>query len=223
MARSFPVSLPGGFGRGPSIVAQSFSLLHATTTQAEGGGGVAAARLGQPRWVSELQTGTLADPHLREWRAWLEEQAEGVGRFYLPDLSRRRPAAYPGGVASLTRAGGGAFDGTVAWSVDSSRTVVSLSTLPSGLVLTAGDLLGFRWAVTRRAVVAATVSVTANPSGVAVLDVAPFVPLDVPADAVCSLLDAEIVARVTPGSVDAPSVTRGNRGTVRFRAEEDRG
>lgn len=225
MALAFPVSLPSGFGRGPSVAVQTFRLDQGVVFQPSAGGRVYAVGVAQPRWVSAVETTELQERHAREWRAWLSAQGEGARTFVLPDLSRRRPGAYPQGVTDFVRAGWALFDGTVApgwWSVDATRTVLTVAgTLPSGFVLSPGDLLGVSWPSLKQTALEVVEGGTTNTLGAVTLEIHPALPLVVPvASATLSVLDAAVVARIVPGSVDYPDVRRGGRARVRFRAEE---
>lgn len=145
-------------------------------------GGVQA---GWPLWGARFEI-DRSDPEACDlWRAFIARLRGRIRRFYGYDPTRRRPLAHRFDLLTLTRAGGGAFDGSAtSWSqsIDSDgEASVTLNGLPAGLQLSIGDYIGFKWdaegavsgSYERRTMARAVLPATANASGVAVVRVEP--------------------------------------------------
>ncbi len=103
-------------------------------------------QMGFPLWYAEYELRSVSDRTARTPRAWINSLLGQSVSFIALDLTRLFPANYPNGFAGMNRAGGGAFAGSaLSYSLDGTRTVVSLTGLPSGFVIVEGDLLGFKW------------------------------------------------------------------------------
>jgi hypothetical protein len=139
------------------------------------------------------------------WRAFLAS-LNGANRTFLGhDYERPWPRLYPSGFSGLSRAGGGAFDGSLtAWSQTISadgQALARLEGLPAGFQLSMGDYVDFRWTtltVARRHLVRALEDATADGAGViAAVTVDPAIHSRVvPADAVAHLDQPCCVMRV---------------------------
>ncbi len=221
MTISYPRAMPSGGARVASVV---FEIDWQTAHNPEAGGRIGAVTLAMPLWRAEIESTQLIEPHTGEWRAWLRSMRGGARTFIAVDPSKRLPLAYPNGFAGLVRAGGGAFDGTVDgggdWSVDSTRTQLTLTRLPAGFVLGASDLVGFVWDGVKRALCACEETVAANGAGALTVQVAPPLPAFVPSTATVTLADAGCIMKIRPGTIDGPRVRAGNRTTTRFAALE---
>lgn len=221
MTIAFPRVMPSDGARVESLVFEPDFML---ADNPEAGGGDASVGLALPRWVGEWATTNLVEPHTSEWRAWLDTMKRPGACFYAFDASKPQPRAYPAGVTGLTRAGGGAFDGTSAsWSVDSSRTVLTINTLPAGFVVSLSDPVGFVWSTTKRALARVVEAGVANGSGVWTGEVTPPLPAWVPGGAVVNLVKPTCVMRVLRDTIVKPRVTAGNRARTGFAARETPG
>jgi hypothetical protein len=165
MAISYPRSIPEPIRR------VTFNLKHFVKGSGMGGPVVDSR---DPLWVAEYDTPPLTNLQLVEWRAWWVSLRGGIMPIYGYDPKLPYPVRYPGGVSSLTRAGGGAFDGTATITAIATRSI-TLGTLPAGFILTAGDKIGLIHG-TRRSLHMIVESVTANGSGVATVSVEPKIP-----------------------------------------------
>lgn len=198
MALTFPRAMPTG-----GVDSQSFDLArvdYLSPTADGGGGGVTA---GWPLWRMTLTLNNTDVDETEEWRAWILAQRGSQRLFFGRDLTRPFPKAYPGGFAGLTRAGGGAFDGSAAtWSVNADRDVITLTGLPAGFILSWNDGLGFKWTTggaARRSLVRCVEPVVANGSGVAALTVEPPLPTVTSNAAVAYLNQPDCLMRLVPG------------------------
>lgn len=202
MALTFPRAMPSA---GPAQ--QVFEPQRPNFETAEAGGALFGIAAGVKRWRGEWTlgralSGTLSD----EWRAFIGS-LDGAARAFLGrEFGRTFPRLYPNGFTGLTRAGGGAFDGSLtSWSqtiTADSQALMTLNGLPAGFQVSIGDLIDFRWttlSTARRHLVRAQEAATANGSGViANLTVDPPIHvLVVPVDAVAHLDDPACVMRLT--------------------------
>lgn len=130
-----------------------------------------------PLWRAEFESPPLTNTQLGEWRAWWLSLRGGLNKFYAYDPKQEYPLAYPTGVSSLSRAGGGSFDGSSAiTAIDA--TTITITNLPAGYRFTAGDKVGLVKTVYRSLHVVLE-SVTANGSGEATITVEPRIPTSV--------------------------------------------
>jgi len=99
---------------------------------------------GAPRWRATYQTRPLRADHVRQWEVWWQRLRGGLNGFHAIPCLQRQPADYCGvDLASMTRAGGGAFTG-IATLTALDTTTLSISGLPAGFVFRAGDFVGLR-------------------------------------------------------------------------------
>lgn len=113
-------------------------------------GGVQA---GWPLWSARYEL-DRSDPDSADlWQAFFDRLRARIRRFYAINPARRMPKLYRFGFAGLVRAGTAtAFDGAAtSWSqaIDANGDAqLTLNGLPAGLVISVGDLIGFRWDAT---------------------------------------------------------------------------
>lgn len=197
----------------------------------EAGGDSSSVTLGWPRWRASFQTGQLREPRASEALAWLDSLREGQGTFLCPNPIRRRPWAARTGFAGLTRAGGGAWDGTAsAWRVSADRGAAGLDGLPAGFQITVGDCFGLAWEVTsgarlgpRRHLFRFVEGGVANGSGATpLLTIEPPINPAVPANAAATLDRPTCIMRMEPGSSAAP-LGAPNAGRLSWRAVQTLG
>lgn len=187
-------------------------------------GGVQA---GWPLWATRFDI-DKSDPASADiLRAFFARMRGRIRRFYGYDTTRTRPLAHRFDLLTLTRAGGGAFDGSAtSWSqaIDSDDdATVTLNGLPAGLQLSIGDYIGFKWdaegaeegSYERRALTRVVVAATANASGVAApVCEPPLNPDVVPEGAIAYLDNPTCVMQLVPeqsqlGPIVGPGVLSG--------------
>jgi len=165
VALTFPAPLPS-----MSFTRTEFWLEHQQSTSLTGGGNPAAASLAPPLWRARFQTPRLGDADAGTWTAWISALRGGLRMF--KGVPRRWPITYPAGFAGLT-VGGSPFSGSGSISaIATSRDQISISGLPAGFVLQAGDYLSVPSA-SRQLLHLVTESGTANGSGVASVSIEP--------------------------------------------------
>jgi hypothetical protein len=114
----------------------------------EAGGRLNGVQAGFPLWQASYSLDPILDVDESDAvRAFVSQLRGATRRFLARDISRPYPKAHCAGFAGMTRAGGGAFDGTAD---DWSETItadgdseVTLENLPAGLALGQGDYIGF--------------------------------------------------------------------------------
>lgn len=140
MTISYPRMFPN-FGVGP----MRFVLQRTEAITPERSGRLASVAMGWPVWRLEADFPAITDEtavQIEAWIASLRGMSEG---FIGHDVRRWYPASYPGGTLPLTRYGGAAFDGSASsFSLDGTRSIVTLNGLPSSLAISAGDFIGFK-------------------------------------------------------------------------------
>lgn len=114
------------------------------------GGQVERVEVGEPRWTVSYTSVPLTRAQTRAAEAWWESLAGGMRTFLAVPPGGAFPAAYPKGFAGLTRAGGGAFDGTSRLNAfGATNDLLTFGTtgfsLPAGFVLAAGDYIGLSY------------------------------------------------------------------------------
>lgn len=118
--------------------------------------------IGGSLWEALYVTGPLNETNWSRWHAWWMSLRGKSFKGY--DPRRVWPLAYGPGVLNLTRAGGGAFDGTHTVTAVAGSTI-NLGNLPAGFVLTVGDYISFPY-LGGQNLVKVLETVTANGSGV---------------------------------------------------------
>lgn len=183
MPYSFPRAMPT---KGAS--AQSFEIQRVDFQAPEAGGYLGGVQAGFPLWAASWNLGRMGRDASDEWRAFVASLRGSQRRFYGRDLGRPYPKAYPAGFSGMTRAGGGAFDGSAtSWSqaIDAEgNAVLTLNGLPASFQIGTGDYVGFRWDdgagapgnKERRTLMRALEPVTGNGSGVAIFSAEPPLP-----------------------------------------------
>lgn len=215
MALTFPRDMPD-FG----VSTQSFEVERVDFLSVEGRGRVGSVQSGDPLWKASWVLGAMDADEGDIWPAF-KASMRGASRLFVGrDLRRPFPLAYVRGFpASMTRFNGDGFDGSALdWSqtIDAEgNAILKLEGLPSGMPLSIGDYVGFRWAstvvdgMTARALVCALEPARVAANGEVFLNVDPPVPVlaapgVVPADAVAWLNKPECLMRMTPDSAMGP-------------------
>lgn len=142
------------------------------------------------------------------------------------DVRHPHPFAYPNGISGLTRAGGGAFDGTCTLSaVDADGLRLTLSGLPAGFQLGPADPLSFDWDASggksRRAYHRVSSALAgADGSGVLQVEVRPATVGTYSTGATVYLDKPTFKGFLVPGSDESP--TSGDQvGVFKFQIKQD--
>jgi len=105
-------------------------------------GAAHARQIGAAYFEARVQTVPMTMADRGKWEAFFAN-TRGPGRpVLIYDVRRPYPVSYTD-FTGLTRFGGGAFDGTAALSAITSVRELIVNTLPVGLLLKAGDRVGF--------------------------------------------------------------------------------
>lgn len=203
----------------PRVAMQEFEIQRVDYLSPEANGRIGGVQAGFPLWAAVY---TLADMEPAEsdvWRAWMANMRGATRRFLGRDLSRIYPLEYPDGFAGMTRHGGGAFDGTAtSWSENINSdddAELTLNGLPSALILSQGDYIGFTWTATDdgvagltwHAVVRVVEGATAA-AGVVTVTTEPPLPSAVPAGAVAYLNEPKCVMALEIGQSSLGAIDR---------------
>ncbi len=132
MAISFPRDLPS-----MRFSQSEFRLEDQQSTALTGGGNPNAAELGPRLWRARFTTAKLGAAEAADWEAWLASLRGGLRMFKAIPPGRRYPRAHAAGFGAFS-----GFSGTGTPSaIGSARDAITISGLPSGLTLSAGDYL----------------------------------------------------------------------------------
>lgn len=114
------------------------------------GGKPQVVNLGPDLWRMDYTTTNLTQADSLQFSAWLQSLDGGARLFKAWDPRLPYPQSYPTGFAGMTKAGGGAFDGTC--SVDAfAETLdsITLAGLPNGFKINIGDMVSLTWSGTQ--------------------------------------------------------------------------
>jgi hypothetical protein len=208
MALSFPRSMPSA-----GVSDETFEILRVDHLSPEASGLLGSISAGFPLWMGEWALPTTGQDRADEWRAWISAQRGSSRLFYGCETARPVPLAYQNSnMLALSRAGGGAFDGTAtSWSVNGTRDVLTVNGLPAGFIFTWGDYAGFKWTTSsqpRRTLGRAVEGAIANGSGVAVLTIEPPLPGFVPGGAVLNFDRPDCLMKLVPSATKLGNKTR---------------
>lgn len=161
--------------------------------RAESGGGVVQEMESFPaRWEATWTTRPLNETQRGEMVAWLDSMRGAQKRFIGFDPTRCYPLAYGVGVLALSRAGGGAFDGTATLSSYTASTL-TVATLPSGYQAKPGDMVSVTNAASKRSLHRVVEAATASGGGSITLTVEPTVTITLAASNVVNLVRAAAI------------------------------
>lgn len=168
-----------------------------------GGGKIIVADLAPKFWSFDVTLITLEHPQARQVRALINALDGSMNDFYLYDPRYAFPVADPDGSLLGTS--------TVEInSLDGNNKELTLKGLPSGYVLSAGDMLHFDFGTpTKRALHEIAVGGTANVSGVTgSLEVRPHIRPGAAVNAAVTLIKASARVKIVPDSFD-PGMGKG--------------
>jgi len=210
---TYPLAMPAA---GPGSISFEPKRVDFLSPQAKGRlQGVSA---GVPLWLGRYTLGnSLGETRSDDWRAFVD-LLDGPGRYFLGrDYRRPYPRAYLNTqLAGLTRAGGGAFDGSAtSWSqtiTADKQSLLQLNGLPAGLVLSKGDYVGFRWTTggeDRRHLVRLAEAAVANGGGVVSgVAIRPAIHTVVPVGAIAHLDNPACLMKLVPNETNLGDVDR---------------
>lgn len=211
MALTYPLALPAaGASR------QTFEPKRVDYLSPETGGRLGAMSAGVPLWYGKWTLGNQGAARSDEWSAFVDA-LDGPARYFLGrDTARPYPLAYQDTqLQGLSRAGGGAFDGSAtAWaraSTADGQSLLELEGLPAGLVLSRRDYVGFRWETEgedRRALVRLVAPAVAAGDGTVTLTVRPAVHTIVPAEAIAHLDEPACLMKLIPSETQLGDMDR---------------
>lgn len=171
------------------------------------GGKIFSTQRGRPKWRATLQTVPLTRSQSQELEAWWTDQLVGMNTTLLSNAEKAYPVRYPNGFAGLTRATGGAFDGTATTS-SLTPTTIGLQGLPANFVLEAGDLVGLEEAG-RYGLFQLKSAATAIASGTLTIDVHPQINTTAFSLAATANFASPLLEMVVdPGSFQGPRTAR---------------
>lgn len=219
MAITFPLAMPNaGVGR------QKFEIQRNDFVSPESSGRIGGVTAGSPLWTATWTLGTVSEGRSDEWRAFVSLLRGSQRQFFGRDFARPRPRAY-GPLVGMTRATGGAFDGSVAiWAIEGTGTALTLTGLPAGFLLSWGDYVSFRWTtggLQRRALVRAMENRQADAYGSVSVTVEPSVPNVVPSTAVAWLDQPDCLMRLITGQTDLGEIDRRRIAPAKISAIQD--
>lgn len=197
MSLAYPLSMPA---KGPKD--QIFELERVDALAPEARGRIGGVTVGFPLWKTTMNLGTVSLAQSDDWRAFLLGQRGAQRLFVGFEIARQLPKNYRNGLP-------GGFSGAASsWSqtLDSnSYCVLTLNGLPSGLQLSKGDYVDFRWGTYSRALVRLLEAGTASSGGVVSVTVEPPIPTVVPGTAVAHLDSPgclmKLMSETQPGSI----------------------
>lgn len=172
MSLTFPRPYPFAVLGLSSLV---FTLSRVQVTSRSRGGQVQGAETGRTLWSVEAQTPELNEDEFEEMQAFFDTLRGVLNTFTMYDPARVRPRAYPGsGWAGMTRASGGAFDGTGSL-VATAGYMMSFNGMPPGYVMRKGDMVSWPWG-SSRTLHRAVEDTVANAAGMVTVQVEPDIP-----------------------------------------------
>jgi hypothetical protein len=137
MAITFPRDMPDF----RSMTGEPFRLRRFQSSDVAGGGNPQVAELAPPLWRGSWTVEALDRALGGTWEAWLESLRGGLRLFKGIPPKNRWPILYPRGFAGLLVSGSPFTGSGNLLTIGAGRDTVTVSALPVGLVLSAGDFL----------------------------------------------------------------------------------
>lgn len=212
-----PLEMPTDF-----YASQEFELQRVDYSAPEASGRMGGVQAGFPLWMGTWTIDVVGPEESDAFRAFMAQIRGATRRFLGRDRFRLYPSAYSRGFAGMTRAGGGAFDGSATtWSeaiTADSDSEVTLNGLPAGFVLSQGDYVGFHWVATETSVAGLTwhapvrivTGGTASGAGSVTVTSEPPIPSAVPGTAVAYLNEPACVMAIVTDQAKLQAVGRRN-------------
>lgn len=193
MSITYPRDLPSA-----RIVGCQFEIDPQEAFAPRHGGQFRSIELGWPLWTMMLNTTPPTEEEFDAWRAWFSSLRGSGKLFYGRDVRRGPyPRRYMGGFGGMTRAIGGAFDGTSdTWEANEAGDAIELEKLPANFILSVGDYIGLKWGV-YRSLHRVLAQAQASSGGVGEWTVEPTIHWDVPAEATINLVKPDCLMVVT--------------------------
>lgn len=202
-------------------VRMQFEIQRVDYAAPETSGAIGGVQAGWPVWMMRLSLTAVRFEQADILRAWHRRLRGQQRKFLGRDTWRPFPVAYRRhGFRNMLRVGGGAFDGTASgWSqtIDANGDAwLRLDGLASGLILSAGDYVGFKWSSAdaaegeydRFTLASVNERAIANAAGTIVVEIDPVVPAWVPEDAVAYLERPACLMKLVDGT-QMPANERG--------------
>lgn len=203
MTITFPRDIPETGASG-----QEFEILRVDYSAPEASGFQGGVQAGFPLWAATWSLGRMGQARSDLWRAWLLTMRGRQRRFYGRDLARPRPLAHinglPGGWNGNASAWSQAIDG-------SGNALLGMTGVNSGLILSIGDYVGFRWTnsgAQRRALVRVVEGASASGGGAITVAVEPPVPACVPSGATAYVERPSCIMQLVTEETQLGAVTR---------------
>jgi hypothetical protein len=203
---AIPLSMPR-----VGAIGQSFEPERIDYLAPETGGQLGGVTAGAPIWKLEVSLNNLRPDDADAWRAWRDRQRGAQRAFLGFDLDRPFPKRHAAGFGRMRTINGTPFSGSAggwnqAFDADD-NAVLTLQSLPAGLILSPIDYVGFKWdaagdeagSYRRRALVRVVAGGVAAASGALSVIVEPAVPLAVPPSAIAHLDNPACLMKLVPG------------------------
>lgn len=173
---------------------QSFEPERVDFMAPEASGRIGGVQAGFPLWSAVWTLGRMPEEWSDTWRAFFSGLRGQTRRFVGFPIDRLYPREYTDGFGAFVGFTGAASSWSESINADDDSEL-TLNGLPSGLVLSPGDYIGFTYTATEdaiaglewRALVRVVEGATASGGGAATVIVEPPVPSAVPSDAVAHL------------------------------------
>lgn len=181
-----------------------FNLVRGDAVARSYAGQIQAIELADPYWTMKATTQPLTPALRAKWKAWAASLKGSINQFYAFDIERLYPINYGASALTLTRAGGGTFDGTA--SLDAATaTTLSISGLSNAYALAAGDHVSIGLEGGQRSLHVVTEDDTALVDGTVTVNVEPPVPASFDLLAAVQLVAPKCIMVMKPNSFNAPA------------------